>query len=133
MGSESYSPGPVVRSLGAVASRTDKWWYLPVLAGASSLLLTLVTPLTTPQADDAILVFAFLAVLPTTLLSIPAIIFDILNKFEETPPPGIFLYPLGLIMALFTSTMFIIPTVSIYILIWVWPGKNCKPRLSAFR
>ncbi|MFA9427172.1 hypothetical protein [Natronorubrum sp. A-ect3] len=127
MGSENYSPGPIVQSLAPIASRTNKWWYLPVLAGASSLFLTLVTLLTTPQADEAIQAFAVLAVLPTTLLSIPAIIFDILNKFGGTLPPGIFLYPLGLVMSLFTNTMFVIPVTITYFLIWVWPAKKRIP------
>jgi hypothetical protein len=61
--------------------------------------------------------------LPATILAAPAIAFDITNKYDAVPPPGLFLYPLALLSSWLFGTFVIYLSVGLYLFFWVWPGR----------
>ena len=123
MVSENYSSGPVLQTLESIAARTDKWWYLPTLSGVSALFLSGATFFTSAP-EWALETFVVLFILPTTVLAVPAVVFDVLNKYEDVPPPGLFLYPPAFVISLFIGTFPLITVVVVYFFIWVWPNRN---------
>ncbi|WP_143825036.1 hypothetical protein [Natrinema ejinorense] len=116
-------PFKIRRSFESIATYTDKWWYLPALSGMSWLFLVGLAFLTSTPVW-ALETFSILIIFPTTVLAIPAIIFDILNKCGGDTPPGLFLYSPALLGALFIGSTAVITVIVIYLIIWVWPGKT---------
>lgn len=116
-------PFKIRRTFESIAPYTDKWWYLPALSGMSWLFLVGLafftsTPVWTLE------IFIVLIILPTTVLAIPAITFDILNKCGDDTPPGLFLYSPALLGALFIGSTAVITVIVIYLIMWVWPGNT---------
>ncbi|WP_162989832.1 hypothetical protein [Natronorubrum halophilum] len=108
----------VLNSVESIAAWTDRWWYLPALSGVSAAVLIFLVYFTaTPEW--ALETVAVLSVLPATVLAGPAIVFDILNKYDDTLPPGLFIYPPALLVAMIVGMIPLITVVTVYLITWV--------------
>ncbi|WP_136689129.1 hypothetical protein [Halorhabdus amylolytica] len=101
-----------------ISETTNKWWYFPTLCGFSNIVILLMVyfPIAPGWISET---FTVLVVLPSTLLAIPAIIFDILNKYKGGLPPGLFIYPPALLIGLFTNNIIIVLSILLYAIIWL--------------
>ena len=124
MVTRNRSSEPVRYSLESAAERTDKWWYLPAVAGVSAALLTLLAYLTATPVW-VLETIAVLVLIPATILAVPAVAFDILNEYDgEVAPPGVVLYPAAILVALVVGTIPLVAVVALYLVTWVWRGRN---------
>ncbi|USZ71990.1 hypothetical protein [Natronosalvus halobius] len=119
MVSQIDSSGTDLHSLETFAAKTDKWWYLPALSGGSAALITFLAYFTATPVW-ALETFSVLFLFPATIFAIPAIAFDILNKYDDGLPPGLFFYPPLLLIAMIIGTFPHISVVSVYFVRWVW-------------
>lgn len=109
----------LLQSAESLAATTEKWWYLPALSGVSATVLHLgYTFTSTPEW--ALETFVVMMLLPTTILAVPAIVFDILNKYDDTVPPGLFVYPPAFMIAAFLGTIPLVAVTVSYLAMWVW-------------
>lgn len=105
-----------------IAARSNRWWYLPVFCGLIAVYVEFAFRTGSAPVWFLETIVGFV-LLPATILAAPAIAFDITNKYDETPPPGLFLYPLALLSSWLFGTFVIYLSVGLYLFFWVWPGR----------